>query len=84
LAGFSVSRSISEPLSNDAANRASASLHIINAKSDPVAVPEVELGKIAVKVPLGTVLIDAGHPALEDREKAFDGVGVRIAAYPFL
>jgi hypothetical protein len=45
---------------------------------------EVELGEVAVKVALGTVLLDAGHSALEDREKAFDGVGMRVAAHPFL
>jgi len=30
------------------------------------------------------MLIDATHPALEDREIAFNRVGVRLAAYPFL
>jgi hypothetical protein len=31
-----------EPLAHNAANRASAALHVINAKPDPVAVPEIE------------------------------------------
>jgi hypothetical protein len=35
-------------------------------------VAELELGKVAVKVLLGAVLIDALHPALEDAERALD------------
>jgi hypothetical protein len=40
---------------------------IINAKRDPVAIPEVKLRQIAVQMFLGTVLINALHAALEDR-----------------
>ena len=35
-------------------------------------VPEIELCKVAVKMALRTVLIDALHAALEDREIAFE------------
>jgi hypothetical protein len=37
FSGLAVSRSIGEPLADNAANRARASLHVINAKPDPVA-----------------------------------------------
>ena len=30
------------------------------------------------------MLIDAGHPAFEDREEAFDGLSVGVTAHPFL
>lgn len=41
-----------------------------------IVVAEVEFCKIAVQMVLAAVLIDALHSTLEDREEAFDGVGV--------
>jgi hypothetical protein len=43
-------------------------------------VAEVELGKIAVQVPLAAMLVDALHPALEPAEVALGRVGVHITA----
>ena len=61
-----MSRSISEPFADDAADSALGPLNIVDAQSDTVAVPEVELGEITMKVAFGAVLVDARHPALED------------------
>ena len=45
-----------------------------------VVVAELELGSVAVQVPLGAVLADAPHAPLEDREGTLDRVGVNVAA----
>ena len=47
---------------------------------DAVVTAELELGQVAVKVLLTAMLVDALPPALEDREIAFDGVGMGFAA----
>jgi hypothetical protein len=44
-----------------------------------VAVTEIELGKVAVKVLLAAPLVHTAHPALHDGKEAFDGVGVNVA-----
>ena len=49
---------------------------IVNAKLDAVRVAEIELGEIAVQMPLAAMLIDANHAALEDGEKALGGIAV--------
>lgn len=49
--------------------------------SRSVGVAKIELRKIAVKVLLRAVLIDALHAAFEDAEIAFDGVGVDSAPH---
>lgn len=54
--------------------------YIINAKGGTVVMSELKLGQVARQVLFGAVLIDTAHTALEDREIAFDGVGVRLAA----
>jgi len=54
-------------------DRTGCALFIVNAKLDAVAVAEIELGEIAVKVLLATVLINAVHSALKDGEIALDG-----------
>jgi len=72
------------PVSDSTLDRAAGALGIVNPELDPVAVPEIELSEIAVKVPLRAMLIDADHAALKNREVALDGIGVRVAAYPFL
>ena len=52
---------------------------IVDAKSGAIVVPEFKLGKVAVKVLLGAVLVDAAHPALDDGEVELDGVAVNLA-----
>src|SRR5437870_2377608 len=44
-----------------------------------VGIAEIKLRQIAVKMLLAAPLVDAAHPALEDREIALDGVGVNVA-----
>ena len=74
-----ISRSIGQPLANDTTKGALGPLSIVYTKRDPLIIPEIELRKIAVQMPLGAMLIDALHAAFEDGEIAFDGVGVDIA-----
>jgi hypothetical protein len=45
-----------------------------------MAVAEIDLGEVAVKVLFADMEIAAVDPALEDREEAFDGVDVRFRA----
>ena len=59
-----VSCLIGQPLANDAAKRGFGALLVINAKRDPLIIPEIELREIAMKMLFGTVLIDAFHDAL--------------------
>jgi|SRR5271165_5333456 len=69
LIGLAASRSIGQSLAGGTAQRAIGPFNIINAESNPVAVPEIELGQITMKVPLGAMLIDPDHAALEDLKK---------------
>jgi hypothetical protein len=46
-------------------------------------VAEIELRQIPLQVGLADVLIDPIEAALQDREVAFDGIGVHIAAHVF-
>ena len=78
-----ISSLIRESLANDAPKHALGAPLVINAKRDALIIPEIELGKIAVKMALRTVLIDALHATFEDREIALDGVGVNFAASVF-
>ena len=45
---------------------------------------EIKLGQIAMKVLVVTVLIYTLHAAFEDWEVTFNGIGMRVAATPFL
>src|SRR5438067_1050216 len=75
-----ISRSVGEPLADDAAERPVGALYIVNAECDALVVPEVELGEVALQVLFVDVVIYADDSALQDREIAFNGVGVRVAA----
>jgi hypothetical protein len=68
--------SIGEPLPRGADDRAIGTLQIVDAKCDPVAVPKIELGSVAVQVRLAYMEIAAIDAALEDREEVLDGVGM--------
>jgi len=57
--------------------------HVINAKPNAVIVPEIELHKIPMQMLLFAVLISAAHSAFENREVAFNGVGVNITTHVF-
>ena len=77
-----MSRSIGEAFADDALERQLCEVNVVDAEPDAEAIPEIELGKVAMQMLLATVLVDAAHPALKDREEVFEGVGVRIAAHP--
>ena len=47
---------------------------------NPIVVPELEFGRVAVQVLLGAMLVDALHAPLEDREVALNRVRVDRAA----
>src|SRR6266849_6422874 len=72
----SMSRLISEPLADHSAKQFLGALFVAPSVRLAMVVAEVELGEVAVQVIVRAVLIDALHAALEDREEAFDGIGV--------
>src|SRR5262249_1684881 len=77
------SRSIGEAVADDAFNFAFGALHIVTPARNSVGVPAIELRKIAVEVFFLTVLVDALHAALENREIAFGGIGSDAPAHVF-
>ena len=79
-----VSCSIGQALPDNTLHYAISAGDVIHAQRDAVVVAEIELRKIAVKVLFCTMLIGALHAALENREHAFDGIGVNVAANVFL
>ena len=70
------SRSIGETLANDALERLVGTCAVVHTERNPVVVPEIELGKVAIQMLPAAMLINAGHSALEDAEEAFDGVAL--------
>lgn len=82
--GFATSRSVGEPLAGSTRQGAGSAFTIFDPKSRAVRVAKIELGEIAMQVPFVAMLVDAPHPALENREKAFNGVGVHLPAHVFL
>ena len=65
---------ISEPLTYHAAKEFIGSLGIINAPGDALAIAEIKLRKIAVKVLFLAMLVYALHTTFEDGEKALYGI----------
>src|SRR5947209_3186154 len=59
LSDLPMSWPVREALANDAFHGARRTCPVIHAESNAVAVAKIELGKIAVQVLLGTVLVDA-------------------------
>jgi hypothetical protein len=47
---------------------AAGALGVIDPEFDAVRIAEIELGEITMKVAFEAVLVDARHPALENRE----------------
>ncbi|MDR7038369.1 hypothetical protein J2X36_003133 [Methylobacterium sp. BE186] len=74
--GPSSNRSIGQAFADDAFGEISGPLNVTHAQGNAAIVAEVELRKIAVKVLLIAMLIDAFHVALEDGESTLNGVGV--------
>ena len=71
---------VGKPLPDDALERLISALGITNAKGNPSTIPEIELGKIAVQMPFGAMLVHALHAPLEDAEIAFNRVRMSLAA----
>ena len=70
------SRLIGQPLTNDTTKYLFGASLIVNPKGDAVAVPEIELGHVAMHMALAGVLVNALHATLEDAEIALDGLSV--------
>ena len=56
---------------------------VIVPKRGTVIIAEVKFREITVQMLLATMLVDAAHPAFEDREAAFDRNGVNVVAHVF-
>src|SRR5437899_1255287 len=76
-----MSRLIGEPLALHAEQKNLGAVLIFDAERLAIAIAEIEFSKVAVQVIVPAMLIDALHAALEDREKAFDGVGMHGAIF---
>jgi len=81
---LATSRFVGEALALGSRDAASSALFVVDAELSPVVPAEIELREVTVEVLGVHLLVDADHAALEDREEAFDGVGVDIAPDVFL
>ena len=75
---------VGEALAHDALEAFRGAFTSLIAKRNAVVVAEIKLGQIAVQCFFAAMLIDALHAALEDREVAFNRVGVDVAAHVFV
>jgi len=75
-----VSRPIRQPLAFRAFNGKGRTFPIAYAEGGTFVVTKIEFREVALQMCLADVVIGATDPALEDREIAFNGVAVRIAA----
>jgi hypothetical protein len=80
----STSRSVGKPLAFDASHDQISARIIIYPERGAVAVSEVEFAQIPPQMCFGDVLIHTVDAALQDREVAFNGVGVNVAAHVFV
>ncbi len=76
----SVRRLIGESFPDDPRHRKLGAENVVDITGDPVSVPKIVLGGVAMQVILGAVLISALHAALEDREESLDRFGVDMVA----
>lgn len=74
---------IGQPLPDHARQQHIRARYVVDAISDPVAIAEIELGQIAIQMIMTAVLVNTLHPALEDTEESFDGIGVNVTAHIF-
>jgi hypothetical protein len=71
---------VSQPLSLGAFDRSIGAFGILDSNSGPMAVAEIELGEVAVQVLLAYVEIATVNATLQEREKAFHGIGMGFDA----
>ena len=74
---------IRQPLADHAFERELRALCVVNAKPFAIIHAEIKFAQIAVKVFAIYTLIRADKAALYDAEKAFQRIGVHVAARPF-
>lgn len=67
---------VGQTLADDALETFGGALAVVEAILRPRVVAELELGKVAVQMVLGAMLIHAAHTALEDGERTLNGVRV--------
>lgn len=72
---------ISKPPADCPLDRFNGTLLIIDAKRDSLVVAEVAFSEIPLQVLLANVMVDTVDTAFQDREIAFDGIGVNVAAH---
>src|ERR1017187_2140375 len=75
---------IHQPLASEAFNRDASPLRIVNAEFRASVHAEVEFSQIPVQMFLVHVLIYTDQTAFEDREEPFKGIGMHVAARPFV
>src|SRR5439155_2629570 len=86
--GFlATSRSVGQPLADCADDRLLGAGGVIDPELGASVVAEIKFGEVAVQMPLGAMLIDADHAALEHGEEAFRcvdaGLHTAFVAHPF-
>lgn len=79
---FLISCPVGEPLAFDAKQSDFGALFIIDPKLGAVVLAEIKFGQIAIKVLLIDVLVNADQATFENREEAFEGVHMHVAARP--
>ena len=78
-----MSRSIGEPLSDDAFEDLVGTLDIVDSERDSLIVAKVEFGEVTVQMFLAHVLINPVDAALENREVPRCSIGMSIASDVF-
>ena len=69
---------IGEALPGHAKQRQIAARRVVNPKRDAVIHAEVKFREITLQMLFATMLVCADHPALKDREEAFQRVGMNF------
>lgn len=80
----SMSCFIGQSLASEARYRDSGSLRVIDTELGAGVHAKIELGQVPIKVLLVHMLVDTNKAALEDREEPLKGIGVNVAASPFV
>jgi hypothetical protein len=62
---------VQEALALHASDRRKSAINITDAERDSVVVAEIIFGQVPVQMLLSAVLLDAAHPAFEDRKITF-------------
>lgn len=87
-----VSRRIGEPFALRADQECMRTLGIVQPNLNPMVVdllfaftvPEIQFGAVALKMLRADIMVKGSdNPALENREKSFDGVGCHVPAHVF-